>query len=55
MKAALHRVALPAAGFALLLLIWEVAGRVAGPALFAPPSSVAVDYVGPAAAGRHAA
>ena len=46
MKATLQRLALPAFGFALLLLIWEIAGRIAGPALFAPPSSVAVDYVG---------
>ena len=46
MKATLQRLALPALGFASLLLVWEIAGRIAGPALFAPPSSVAVDYVG---------
>jgi ABC-type nitrate/sulfonate/bicarbonate transport system permease component len=37
---------LPAIGFAVLLVAWEIAGRIAGPALLAPPSSVAVDYVG---------
>lgn len=46
MSAALQRIALPAAGFAILLAIWEVGGRIAGPALFAPPSRVAVDYIG---------
>lgn len=45
MSAAVQRIVLPAAGFAILLLIWEIGGRYAGPALFAPPSRVAVDYV----------
>jgi ABC-type nitrate/sulfonate/bicarbonate transport system permease component len=34
------------AGIALFLLAWEIAGRALGPALLAPPSLVAVDYVG---------
>jgi ABC-type nitrate/sulfonate/bicarbonate transport system permease component len=42
---ALQRLALPALGFALLLIVWEIAGRIAGPALFAPASRVAVEYV----------
>jgi ABC-type nitrate/sulfonate/bicarbonate transport system permease component len=46
MTAALQRMALPVAGFAVLLVAWEIVGRIAGPALLAPPSSVAVAYVG---------
>lgn len=34
-----------AAGFGIVLLIWEVAGRYFGPALLAAPSVAAVDYL----------
>lgn len=46
MIAVLQRIVLPTLGFALLLGAWEIAGRIAGPALLAPPSSVVVEYVG---------
>lgn len=36
---------LGAAGFAIVLLIWEAAGRSLGNALLAPPSTVVVSYV----------
>ena len=45
MTARLQRLALPCLGFAALLLIWEVAGRSLGPALLAPPSIVAIQFV----------
>ena len=45
MTARLQRLALPCLGFAVLLLIWEVAGRSLGPALLAPPSIVAIQFV----------
>jgi NitT/TauT family transport system permease protein len=32
-------------GIALFLAAWEIAGRSFGPALLAPPSIVAVDYI----------
>lgn len=41
----MNRLALHALGIALFLLAWEVAGRLAGPSLLAPPSLVAVDYL----------
>jgi ABC-type nitrate/sulfonate/bicarbonate transport system permease component len=41
----LQRAALACFGFALLLLAWEIAGRILGPALLAPPSRVAVHFV----------
>jgi len=39
------RFATPWVGVVLLLLAWEIAGSALGPALLAPPSEVAVDYV----------
>ena len=45
MTTRLQRLALPCLGFAVLLLIWEVAGRSLGPALLAPPSIVAIQFV----------
>jgi ABC-type nitrate/sulfonate/bicarbonate transport system permease component len=45
MTAGLQRTAYACLGFALLLLAWEIAGRGLGPALLAPPSSVAVHFV----------
>jgi ABC-type nitrate/sulfonate/bicarbonate transport system permease component len=40
-----RRILLGGMGFALVLLVWELAGRVLGNALFAPPSAVAPEYV----------
>jgi ABC-type nitrate/sulfonate/bicarbonate transport system permease component len=40
----LQRLGLPLLGISLFLLVWEAAGRYAGPALFAPPSAVLIDY-----------
>jgi ABC-type nitrate/sulfonate/bicarbonate transport system permease component len=45
MKAAQH-IFLPVCGFAILLLVWEIAGRHLGNTFLAPPSQVVVDYVG---------
>jgi ABC-type nitrate/sulfonate/bicarbonate transport system permease component len=41
----LQRLALACLGFAIVLVVWEIAGRILGPALFAPPSRVAVEYI----------
>lgn len=40
----LQDLALPCLGLALLLAAWEIAGRALGPALLAPPSSVAFQF-----------
>ena len=40
-----RRLLLPITGAAIVLLIWEVAGRIMGDALMAPPSRVALAYV----------
>ena len=40
-----RRILLPSIGFGLFLLVWEAAGRMLGPAVLAPPTLVAVDYV----------
>jgi ABC-type nitrate/sulfonate/bicarbonate transport system permease component len=42
---AIRRIVPPVLGFAILLAIWEIAGRRLGNALLAPPSQVAVDYL----------
>jgi ABC-type nitrate/sulfonate/bicarbonate transport system permease component len=41
-----HRLFLQLSGIAITLAIWEVAGRLMGEALLAPPSATAVAYVG---------
>jgi ABC-type nitrate/sulfonate/bicarbonate transport system permease component len=46
MTARLQSVALACLGFALLLAVWEIAGRMLGAALLAPPSAVAVEFAG---------
>lgn len=43
---------LPAAAFVVFLIAWEVAGRLANPILFAPPSRVADAFVELTASGR---
>jgi ABC-type nitrate/sulfonate/bicarbonate transport system permease component len=40
------RLILPCIGLALLLAAWEIAGRLLGEQILAPPSRVAVDFVG---------
>jgi ABC-type nitrate/sulfonate/bicarbonate transport system permease component len=45
MTARLQSVMLACVGFALLLAAWEIAGRALGPALLAPPSRVAVQFI----------
>jgi ABC-type nitrate/sulfonate/bicarbonate transport system permease component len=45
MNAKLQSTALACVGFALLIAAWEIAGRSLGPALLAPPSHVAVQFV----------
>jgi ABC-type nitrate/sulfonate/bicarbonate transport system permease component len=45
MIAKLQSVLLGCAGFAIVLVIWEIAGRTLGNETLAPPSVVAVDYV----------
>lgn len=42
---AAQRITLPVLGFAILLMIWELAGYRLGNALLAPPSEVAADYL----------
>jgi ABC-type nitrate/sulfonate/bicarbonate transport system permease component len=44
MSARLQSLVLACLGFALLLAGWEIAGRVLGSALLAPPSAVAVEF-----------
>jgi ABC-type nitrate/sulfonate/bicarbonate transport system permease component len=44
MSARLQSLMLACLGFAVLLAAWEIAGRVLGPALLAPPSAVAVEF-----------
>ena len=44
MTARLQSLVLACLGFAVLLAAWEIAGRVLGPALLAPPSAVAVEF-----------
>jgi len=39
------RLSLPCIGFALLLVVWQVAGDSLGSAILAPPTQVAGDYV----------
>jgi len=46
MSALLGRIATASSGVIIVLVAWEIAGRVMGPPLLAPPSQVAVDYVG---------
>ncbi len=41
----LRRIVFGSLGFGIVLLIWEIAGRKLGNALFAPPSAVALEYV----------
>jgi ABC-type nitrate/sulfonate/bicarbonate transport system permease component len=41
----IHRLAWQLLGISLTLIGWEIAGRIVGPALLAPPSEVAVAYV----------
>lgn len=43
--AKLRAIALASIGFALFLGVWEIGGQILGPALLAPPSRVAFDYV----------
>lgn len=40
-----QRLSWQVAGIGLTLALWEIAGRIMGPALLAPPSAVAVAYV----------
>ena len=40
-----RRVLLPILGAAIFLIIWEIAGRLLGSAVLAPPSAVAVAYL----------
>lgn len=49
---ALFLTALPAIAFVVFLILWEVAGRVANPILFAPPSRVAQAFVELTESGR---
>jgi ABC-type nitrate/sulfonate/bicarbonate transport system permease component len=49
---ALFITVLPALGFAVFLVAWEVAGRLANPILFAPPTRVAEAAVELTASGR---
>jgi len=48
----LRRLSLPLIGFAIFIVIWEIAGQILGNALLAPPSSVAQTYVGLLLEGR---
>ena len=43
---------LPAAAFVVFLVVWEVAGRLSNPILFAPPTRVAEAFVELTASGR---
>ncbi|GGE49145.1 ABC transporter permease [Agaricicola taiwanensis] len=36
----------PCVGIAIFLVVWEIAGQYMGETLLAPPSAVAVDYIG---------
>src|SRR5262249_28614870 len=45
MTGRLHSIALACLGFALFLAAWEIAGRMLGAALLAPPSIVAIEFV----------
>jgi ABC-type nitrate/sulfonate/bicarbonate transport system permease component len=44
MSARLQSLVLACLGFAVLLAAWEIAGRVLGSALLAPPSAVAIEF-----------
>lgn len=41
----LRHILLPCTGIALFLVLWEIVGRIMGDSLFAPLSSVVVEYV----------
>lgn len=45
MASKLERILLGCAGFVIVLIAWEIAGRSLGNALLAPPSVVVVDYI----------
>lgn len=47
-----RRFLLGAAGALIFLAVWEIAGRLLGDAVLAPPSTVAVDYLGLLAQGQ---